>query len=119
MKDIKPEPFGRCAADRCPGRCPYRDPELMTPEGRSKLKDGPQPEPGQPWPVKVVHVLFQPEEEHIDVPRHKAKNVERLLDTLGLRKATAIVACGDTLLTPDTPLYPNQHILVRKVMSSG
>ena len=59
MKDIKPEPFGRCAADRCPGRCPYRDPELMTPEGRSKLKDGPQPEPGQPWPVKVVHVLFQ------------------------------------------------------------
>ena len=40
MKDIKPEPFGRCAADRCPGRCPYRDPELMTPEGRSKLKAG-------------------------------------------------------------------------------
>ena len=60
MKDIKPEPFGRCAADRCPGRCPYRDPELMTPEGRSKLKDGPQPEPGQPWPVKVVHVLIVP-----------------------------------------------------------
>ncbi len=45
MIDIKPEPFGRCAPNRCPGRCPYRDPELMTPEGRSKLKDGPQPEP--------------------------------------------------------------------------
>lgn len=119
MIDIKPEPFGRCAADRCPGRCPYRDPELMTPEGRAKLKDGPQPEPGQPWPPKVVHVLFQPEEQELDVPRHKAKNVERLLDTLGLRKATAIVACGDTLLTPDTPLYPNQRVLVRKVMSSG
>ena len=78
-----------------------------------------QPEPGQPWPVKMVHVLFQPEDQLIDVPRHKAKNVERLLATLGLRPATAIVACGDTLLTPDTPLYPTQKVLVRKVMSSG
>ncbi|MBQ9105763.1 MAG: hypothetical protein IJY48_06530 [Mailhella sp.] len=67
----------------------------------------------------MVHVLFQPEDQLIDVPRHKAKNVERLLATLGLRPATAIVACGDTLLTPDTPLYPTQKVLVRKVMSSG
>ena len=53
------------------------------------------------------------------MPRVKAKNVGILLRTLGLRQGTAIVACGDTLLTPDTPLYPGQHVLVRTVMSSG
>lgn len=119
MKDIKPEPFGRCASDRCPGRCPYRDPELQTPEGRSRLLDGPHPREGERWPAKLVHVLYQPEDIRMDVPRHKAKNVAILLKTMGLRPGTAIVACGDTLLTPDIPLYPEQSVLVRKVMSSG
>ena len=78
-----------------------------------------RPAEGEPWPAKVVHVTCQPEETQVDVPRVKAKNVGILLHTLGLRQGTAIVACGDTLLTPDTPLYPNQRVLVRKVMSSG
>ena len=119
MLDIKPQPFGRCAETRCPGRCPYRDPELMTAGGRAALLDGVRPAEGEPWPAKVVHVLCQPEETEVDVPRVKAKNVGILLRTLGLRQGTAIVACGDTLLTPDTPLYPCQHVLVRTVMSSG
>ena len=92
MLDIKPQPFGRCAETRCPGRCPYRDPELRTAGGRAALLDGVRPAEGEPWPAKVVHVLCQ---------------------------GTASVACGDTLLTPDTPLYPGQHVLVRTVMSSG
>ena len=119
MIDIKPEPFGRCADDRCPGRCPYRDESLMTPEGRAALLEGRRPAEGEPWPAKVVHVTCQPEDQRVDVPRVKAKNVGILLKTLGLRQGTAIVACGDTLLTPDVPLYPNQRVLVRKVMSSG
>ena len=119
MTDIKPEPFGRCADDRCLGRCPYRDEQLMTDEGRAELLGSIRPAEGQPWPAKVVHVTCQPEETRVDIPRVKAKNVGILLKTLGLRQGTAIVACGDTLLTPDTPLYPNQNILVRKVMSSG
>ena len=119
MIDIKPEPFGRCADDRCPGCCPYRDPELMTPEGRAALLEARRPSDDGTWPAKVVHVTCQPEDALVEVPRVKAKNVGILLKTLGLRQGTAIVACGDTLLTPDTPLYPNQRILVRKVMSSG
>ena len=119
MIDVKPEPFGRCADDRCPGRCPYRDAGLMSPEGRAALLGSLRPAEGDPRPARVVHVTCQPEETQVDVPRVKAKNVGILLKTLGLRQGTAIVACGNTLLTPDTPLYPNQKILVRKVMSSG
>ena len=114
-----PESFGRCEEGRCPGRCPYRDPELMTPEGRAALMDGPAPEEGSPWPPRVVHVRFQPEDIEIDVPRCKAKNAGMLLTALGLRPGTAIVACGSTLLTHDVVLYPEQNLLVRKVMSSG
>ena len=67
----------------------------------------------------MVHVLLQPEDVEMDVPRFKAKNVGILLATLGLRQGTAIVACGKRLLTHDVPLYPRQSVLVRKVMSSG
>lgn len=119
MRDIKPEPFGRCAASRCKGHCPYRDLETMTPEDRAAFMDGPRPAPGEAWPPHVVHVRYQPEDILIDIPRFKAKNVGILLKNLGLRPCTAIVACGDTLLTHDMPLYPEQNILVRKVMSSG
>ncbi len=67
----------------------------------------------------VVHVCLQPGETQIDVPRCKAKNVAQLLATLGLRQGTAIVACGRRLLTHDVPLFPEQNILVRTVMSKG
>lgn len=117
MNDIKPEHFGRCAETRCLGRCPYREQEFIT--VRASLLNGMRPEEEKSWPEKVVHVLLQPEERHVDVPRAKAKNVAILLKSLGLRPMTAIVACGDMLLTPDTPLYPEQHVLVRTVMSRG
>ena len=110
-------PLGRCPADMCRGRCPYRDPELSTPEGRAFLMDRGETD-GNRTP-HVVHVRLQPEETDMDVPRWQAKNVGILLNTLGLRRGTAIVACGRRLLTPDTPLYPSQSVLVRKVMSSG
>ena len=72
-----------------------------------------------PRQAPVLHVLLQPEEKSIDVPRHKAKNVLRLLEHLGIRKGTAIVARGGELLTPDRALYANDEILVRKVTSAG
>ena len=117
MRESKPENFGRCADDRCPGRCPYRDQELMTPEGRGALLYEKRQE--GVYAEKLVYVTLQPEEKRMEISRVKAKNVGILLKALGLRQGTAIVACGETLLTPDMPLYPNQHILVRKVMSSG
>ncbi len=67
----------------------------------------------------VIYVCLQPREEHIEVPRKKAKNVARLLIYLGIKPYTALVARDNVPLTPDVPLYPDQHILVRKVMSSG
>ena len=71
------------------------------------------------WVPSTLHVLLQPEERGLDVPRASAKNVARLLAALGLRQGTAIVARDGVLLTPDVPLYPGQTVLVRKVMSSG
>ena len=67
----------------------------------------------------VIQVCIQPEEQHLEIPRKKAKNVERLLIHLGIRPYTALVARDGIPITPDTPLFPNQNILVRKVMSSG
>jgi len=67
----------------------------------------------------VIQVCLQPEEKHIEIPRKKAKNVERLLIHLGIRPYTALVARDGIPLTPDVPLLANQNILVRKVMSSG
>ncbi len=67
----------------------------------------------------IIHVCLQPEENHITVPRKKAKNVARLLIHLGIRPYTALVARDGIPLTPDQPLYPNQEIIIRKVMSSG
>ncbi|MGX8718321.1 MAG: hypothetical protein ACQGQP_04350 [Desulfovibrio sp.] len=116
------EPFvpgllGRCPEDMCRGCCPYRDPEMSTPEGRAFLMDRGETE-GNRTP-HVVHVRIQPEDVDVDIPRWQAKNAGILLATLGLRQGTAIVACGRRLLTPDVPLYPSQRVLVRKVMSSG
>lgn len=67
----------------------------------------------------TLTVILQPGEEKRIIPRHKAKNVKRLLEFLGLRPYTALVVRDDIPLTPDVPLYPNQTIIVRKVMSAG
>ena len=64
-------------------------------------------------------VQLQPGRSEFELPRARAKNVARLLEELGLRQGTAIVARDGILLTPDVPLYPGQTLLVRKVMSSG
>ncbi len=117
MECILPESFGFCPDTMCPGICPYRDPEMATAEGKAFLMDRGQ-EDGMRTP-HVVHVRLQPEEADIDVPRYKAKNVAMLLATLGFRPSTAIAACGRRLLTHDAPLYPEQRILVRAVMSRG
>ena len=114
---MRPEPFGRCPDDMCRGRCPYRDPEMSTPEGRAFLMDRGETD-GNRTP-HMVHVRIQPGDVDVDIPRWQAKNAGILLATLGLRQGTAIVACGRRLLTPDVPLYPSQSVLVRKVMSSG
>lgn len=67
----------------------------------------------------TLTVILQPEEETRIIPRHKAKNVARLIEFLGMRPYTALVARNGIPLTPDVPLYPGQTIIVRKVMSSG
>lgn len=67
----------------------------------------------------VIHIILQPEEREFDLPRSQAKNVSRLLESLHLRQACAIVVREGTLLTPDVRLFPGQTVLVRKVMSSG
>ena len=66
-----------------------------------------------------VQVRLQPEEKDILVPREKAKNVERLLAYLGLRRGTALVARDGVLLTHDVPLHIGDRVLVRTVMSRG
>lgn len=72
-----------------------------------------------PFVPTTITVIIQPEEETIIVPRTKAKNVARLIEYLGLRPYTALVARNGIPLTPDIPLYPEQTIIVRKVMSAG
>lgn len=67
----------------------------------------------------TLTVILQPEEEQRIIPRHKAKNVRRLLEFLGLRPYTALVIRNEIPLTPDVPLYAEQTIIVRKVMSAG
>lgn len=69
--------------------------------------------------VPTVTVRLQPEETDIVLDRHKVKNVRNLLETLGIRPCTAIVARDRELLTPDRPTLPNDVLLVRKVTSSG
>ncbi len=67
----------------------------------------------------TLTVILQPGEEKRIIPRHKAKNVKRLIEFLGLRPYTAMVIRNNIPLTPDVPLYPDQTIIVRKVMSAG
>lgn len=72
-----------------------------------------------PFEIPTVRVLLQPEEQILEIPRHKIKNVKRLLHYLGIRECTALVARGRELLTPDRSVLPNDDLLVRKVTSSG
>ena len=55
----------------------------------------------QPLPFEIpnVTVLLQPEEQVLEIPRHKVKNVKQLLKYLGIRECTALVARGRELLT--------------------
>ena len=71
------------------------------------------------YEIPVITVLIQPEDKIKEIPRHLAKNVIRLLQTLGIPKYTAIVARRGELLTPDRAIYAGDHILVRKVTSVG
>ena len=50
----------------------------------------------QPLPFEIpnVTVLLQPEEQVLEIPRHKVKNVKQLLKYLGIRECTALVARG-------------------------
>ena len=75
----------------------------------------------QPLPFEIpnVTVLLQPEEQVLEIPRHKVKNVKQLLKYLGIRECTALVARGRELLTPDRAVLPHDNLLVRKVTSSG
>lgn len=67
----------------------------------------------------MVTILLQPEEKEVMFPRFKVKNVQNLLKVLGIHPYTALVARGRELLTPDRPILDGDHILVRKVTSSG
>ena len=67
----------------------------------------------------LVTVRLQPEERIVDLPRRSVKNVRRLLETLDIRPCTALVARDGDLLTPDREILPGDHLLVRKVTSSG
>lgn len=69
--------------------------------------------------AQMVTVLLQPEEKTVKLPRDKVKNVQRLLAVLGIRPCTALVARGRELLTPDRQILSGDHLLVRKVTSSG
>ena len=75
----------------------------------------------QPLPFEIpnVTVLLQPEEQVLEIPRHKVKNVKQLLKYLGIRECTALVARGRELLTPDRAGLPHDSLLGRKVTSSG
>ena len=65
----------------------------------------------------TVSVLLQPEEKELTLPR--PKTARQLLEALGLRVCTALVAREGELLTPDRAIYSSDRLLVRKVTSSG
>ena len=72
-----------------------------------------------PFEIPNITVHLQPEEQFLEIPRHKVKTVKRLLLYLGIRECTALVARGRELLTPDRAVEPHDRLLVRKVTSSG
>lgn len=76
---------------------------------------------GRAWikypPRKPVTVLLQPEEKLLELP--KPKTARAVLNALGLKECTALVIREQELLTPDRAVAPGDHLIVRKVTSSG
>ena len=70
-----------------------------------------------PYTPASVSVFLQPEDKELTLPR--PKTARQLLQTLGLRSCSALVAREGELLTPDRAVYPGDRLLVRKVTSSG
>ena len=75
----------------------------------------------QPLPFEIpnVTVLLQPEEQVLEIPRHKVKNVKQLLKYLGIRECTALVARGREVLSPYGAGLPHYNLLGRKLTLSG
>ena len=73
--------------------------------------------PDKSFTPAQVRVLLQPEEKILTIPR--SKTARQLLNALGLREETALVARDGELLTPDRAVYNGDSLLVRKVTSSG
>ncbi len=69
------------------------------------------------YQTPMITVLLQPEEKTFDMER--PKTARQLLEKLGLREETALVARNGQLLTPDVRIYRGDSLLVRKVTSSG
>ena len=59
----------------------------------------------QPLPFEIpnVTVLLQPEEQVLEIPRHKVKNVKQLLKYLGIRECTALVLSLIHISEPTRP----------------
>ncbi len=83
------------------------------------MSQAPSPSAAPVQQGQMVSVLLQPEEKIVEFPRERVKNVQRLLAVLNIRPCTALVARGRELLTPDRQILPGDHLLVRKVTSSG
>ena len=64
-----------------------------------------------------VTVLLQPEQRYFSLPRPKTSR--QLLAAFDLAEETALVARDGQLLTPDRRIWPDDVLLVRKVMSLG
>lgn len=64
-----------------------------------------------------VTVLLQPDDRRLSLPR--PKTARQLLEALGLGEECALVARDSELLTPDRRIWPDDHLLVRVVMSAG
>lgn len=65
----------------------------------------------------TISVLLQPEEKLITIPR--PKTVLQLLKKLEIKPGTALVIRDGGLLTPDRHIFPEEHLTVRIVTSSG
>ena len=69
------------------------------------------------WTPASITVHLQPQGKELSLPR--PKTVLQLLNTLGIRRGTALVIRDNGLLTPDREVLPNDTLIVRVVTSSG
>ena len=70
-----------------------------------------------PFLPSTITVLLQPEGKEFSLPR--PKTVLQLLNRLSIPVGTALIIRDNGLLTPDQRIFPDQHITVRIVTSSG